>query len=57
MINHVLSNNSPIPKAQDNVLREAVLAELEQHSSLIVEQLCKENVTSTQMGSQDYLVH
>ena len=56
MLNHVLSNNSPIPKAQDKVLREAVLAELKQHSSLIVEQLCAENVITTQSGSQCYLI-
>ena len=54
MLNHVLSNNSPMSKAQDKSLREAVLAQLKQHSSLITEQLCEENSIVTKSGSQCY---
>ena len=54
MLNHVLSNNSPMSKAQDKSLREAVLAQLKQHSSLIAEQLCEESEIVTKSGSQCY---
>ena len=53
MLNHVLSNNSPMPKAQDKVLRETVLRELSQQLCLVKQQLQTENKVCGAMGRQD----
>ena len=52
MLNHVLSNDSPIPKAHDKALRRDVLPMLRIHSERIAEQLQAENVTRP-MGSHE----
>ena len=56
MLNHVLSNNSPMSKAQDKVLRDAVLSELGQHSCHVTQQLLEENSVrfNASVGSWDY---
>ena len=56
MLNHVLSNNSPMSKAQDKVLRDAVLSELCQHSCLVKQQLNEENYVriNASVGALDY---
>ena len=56
MLNHVLSNNSPMSKAQDKVLRNAVLSELCQHSSLIKQQLQRENALHEVPGRKYYIL-
>ena len=56
MLNHVLSNNSPMSKVQDKVLRDAVLSKLCQHSSLVKQQLSEENYVrmNASIGALDY---
>ena len=56
MLNHVLSNNSPMSKAQDKVLRDAVLSELGQHSSHVTQQLLEENSVrfNASVGAWEY---
>ena len=56
MLNHVLSNNSPMSKAQDKVLRETVLRELSQQLCLVKQQLQIENKVYDVMGRQDYFL-
>ena len=56
MLNHVLSNNSPMSKAQDKVLRETVLRELSQQLCLVKQQLQTENKVYEVMGRQDYFL-
>ena len=54
MLNHVLSNNSPMSKAQDKVLRDAVLRQLSQHLCHVSQQLLEENYvrTNASVGAQ-----
>ena len=56
MLNHVLSNNSPMSKAQDKVLRDAVLSQLSQHSCHVTQQLFEENSVrfNASVGAQEY---
>ena len=51
VLNHLLSNRSPIPKVQDKVLRNTVLPKLQQHCDFIREQLCLENSIYAEEGS------
>ena len=56
MLNYVLSNNSPISKAQDKVLRETVLSELCQQLGLVKQQLQMENQVCKVQGRSYYLL-